>query len=254
MRNAFAAAAAIMVFGVSVANAEVLVNDTFSRNVVPGSWGTTPGGIDYLLGNPTQTPFVDGSVGNFGAGSALTLSANLAPLAPVGYTVSFTANRNISTGGFVSFFTGVSDGVTGAPLFGITNSDADYGVRVQQNNAAAGELIARIFTNGTEATSFALPGSDNSAAFDVFFEVLAPSGYDNGDTGTITLSVNGSLLGSETITFDGVNSGFATVASNIAGDNVTLDNLRVVAVPEPASSLLGLLGLGLFGCYRRRTA
>ncbi|MEL7238528.1 MAG: PEP-CTERM sorting domain-containing protein, partial [Planctomycetota bacterium] len=240
-----AATAALSIAG--AASAQVLINDEFDRTTSAGSWGSTSG-IDYLTGSDTQTPFVDGSVGNFGGGSSLTLAADLAPLAPTGYTVSYTANRNIAGGGFIAFFVGTGTTDTGALVFDITTAAADYGVLIQQNNDAAGELLANIFVAGT-ATPFALPGSDNSAEFDVEIAVDAPDGYDAGDAGTVSLTVNGTFLGSEAVTFDGVSSGVATLSSNIGGDSATLDNL-VVAIPEPAS--LGLLGLGGLALLRRR--
>ena len=242
-----AAASAALLATAALASAQTtLVDDDFNRTVT-GSFGTTPGGIDYISNQTSQS--VNGSVGIFGQ-SANTLAADLAPLAPVGYTVSFDADRNISGGGFVSFFAGVGDASTPALIFDIENAGADYGVLVQQNNDAAGQLIARIFTNGTLDQSFPIAGSDNSAPFSVDFTVVAPNGYDDGDMGTLALSVNGTLLGTSMLTFDGTNSGFATLASNIATAEV--DNLTVTALPIPEPTSLALLGLGGLAALRRR--
>ena len=198
----------------SLASAQVLINDDFNRTVT-GDFGATPGGIDYS--SPQTSGSVDGSMGVFGA-SVQNLEADLAPLAPNGYTVSYTAQR-ATGGGFVSFFTGVNSLDSDATVFDIENADADYGVLVQQDNDNPGQGRAVVFVGGTAIDTYSASIADNQAPIDVAFTVTAPDGYDDGDTGTLALSVNGAFLGTTDLVFDGNNSGFASLASNQAGSS-----------------------------------
>ena len=177
-----------------------------------------------------------------------------------GYTVAFDFTRTMGNG-FVALGIGLDDtdqiedvgGFNGnAALFdnpGMSVNGAEGAVLFRQDNTSESAGAVELFNQGDVVATQDGFFADRESTQSALVTVLAPDGYGAGSVGTLTAEIGGNSISTD-ITFDGVSSGFLSLYSNQVG--LTLDNLAVSAIPEPASlSLLGAGGLALLARRRR---
>ncbi|MEO1237423.1 MAG: PEP-CTERM sorting domain-containing protein [Planctomycetota bacterium] len=274
----------------------ILFSDSFDRTTgagdgnsfaVPGPGGANDsdwGSNDNALGGTAaQTYTFDESRGG-GAqqttsgsaaqliGGAAQVELDLAPLAPVGYTVEFDFDRAAGGGAFIAIAFGLDDtdlienssGFNGnAFLFSDPANGADAAV-VFDTGGTPGSATpggpggVQIFESGVLVQEFDegdIPTfTDDEASNSASITLAAASGFGAGALGTLSVSINGGTAITEEIVFDGTSVGFLSFYSNGTGSTdagfFEIDNLVVTAIPEPAS--LALLGVGGLAMLSRR--
>ncbi|MEM8863985.1 MAG: hypothetical protein AAGF31_00375 [Planctomycetota bacterium] len=200
---------------------------------------------------------------NFGA---VAVDYNLATdpnvLAGGGYRVEFTGRR---TGGFLSFFVGSDPGIVGTQDGGAAFGPVDSGSNPSDitfifNDDGFGFLRAQVFeesvqdeTLGAAADGTIFTNGLVTDEFDVTVEVLGPSGFDIGDTLTVSLNIDGvdlDINGDSTpgltrdIVVDRAFAGFVGWSANSGPSNASgghgglLDDLVITALGT-ASGLPG---------------
>ncbi len=259
------------------ASAEVIFSDSFDRTTGNADTGAPPvlsswGANDNALGGASVQTYTmntrgggaqnttDGSVAVFRAGAS-QVDLDLGPLAPVGYTVAFDFQR-ATGGGFIAMGIGLDPALIPATggfngnafLFdsGPNSGTVDGAILIQQDNDSPGSGRVQLFNAGDSVESIGGAFTDNEAVHSALVTVAAPSGYGAGAVGTLAISIDGGDPLATGITFDGENSGYLSFYSNQVGS--TIDNLVVIAIPEPTSVALGLIAAAGFGMTTRRRA
>ncbi|MEM8872666.1 MAG: PEP-CTERM sorting domain-containing protein [Planctomycetota bacterium] len=283
------AAATVATFGLASTASAQIFSDTFDRtngsgdangfaNGTPNDsdWGSNDNGLggtevqtytfDESRGGGAQQT-TNGSVAQFVAGG-VQVELDLAPLAPVGYTVAFDFQRAAGGTAFVGMALGLDDtdlientGGFNANtfLFADAANGADGAILFDAGAAAGGVGGVQVFEAGVQVQDIdeADGYTDDEAVNSVVITVDAPTGYGAGSAGVLSVSINGGASITEDILFDGVSSGFLSFYSPAVGDPTTgsftnIDNLVVTALPIPEPATLGLLSVAGLGLMRRR--
>ncbi len=209
-------------------------------------------------GGANQT--TDGTSAQMIAG-AVQIEFDFATVAPEGFSVSFDFERVVDFGnpsfptgnGYLAVALGVDDtdqienqtGFNGnAFIFTNSANGADAAAVFRQDTGGDPTLGSVEFWAGGDTPDLALDGffsdpHDTPHSAVVTFE--APNGYGSGETGTLTIEVDGAPGFSNNFTFDGASSGYLSLYTNIAGDPsnarfAMLDNLVVTALGNPPSA------------------
>ena len=203
-------------------------------------------------GGANQT--TDGTSAQIIAGAA-QIEFDFATVAPTGFEVEFdftrVANADATTPnpvGFLALAIGVDDtdqienqeGFNGN-TFVFTNPDngADAAVLIRQNNNDANTGSVEFFSAGVQdLVAEPFYNNPHDTMHSAKITVDAPNGYGAGESGTLSLSIDGGTGFSNPFTFDGVSSGYLSLYSNLAGTAESprfaqLDNLVVTAFGDP---------------------
>ena len=185
-----------------------------------------------------------------GTGSAVAAATNVATFTGVSTGTDLSAYREAGLSVTVpsTAYTAFD------PTYGNAGSGFSGGFFYPLNEPSQATLIARADGTPLQAVEFTVgDGYGSTTAFGRYFGVKGGTVYS---TGTFS-ALAGSTVGlADPFGFDALYIGVydtaadanvATVTSKQAG---ALDNLRVQAVPEPAT--LGMVALGLTGLVRRR--
>lgn len=238
----------------------IVLSDSFSRNVNsppltggPSGWGVNDnaaGGTqtqNYLAQLDTtgdQQQWVNGVEGLLRFGTA-RISLDIAPLAPLGYTVSFDARRSAS-GGFVGFVLGLgpADVLTG---LSVLNTNADFGFLLKP--PSGGQMQLEVLKAGvSQGGNFGAFG--DASLYHTVSATVAPNGYAGTADIAITVDGNPAYTGSFPWQVDS-NQGYIGFSANQR--DASIDNLVITAIPEPMTpALLGLGVLVFLGSRFRR--
>ena len=243
---------------------EIGSNDNAFGGTVVQDYAETP---TRNSGGVNQTTDGSAAVIDFGAFStSVDLAADPDVLAGGGYTVAFDFQRG-QAGGFTGVFIGYDPSSVetqdGGAAFGPINgtNSATPGITdaafLFQNQMGEGRVQYNSFVGGDDASDDVTINFDNvysdgtgtlTGVHSALLTVNAPSGFGDGADGSVSISVDGNLVTTQDVTFDGNFGGVVGFSANQG--NARIDNLVISAIPEPAS--LGLLGIGGLALLRRR--
>lgn len=238
-------------------------------------WGTNNNNLGgsnsapYVVLDPTPTGGAqqvvglnqfDAGLGNHGHllnGGVITGYSASAD-APLGFTVSFTFDRNTdpaanaSAGGFLAV--GVGSNATASSLGGLSAiNQTELGILFQQpnaGNAANGEVhINNVLTSNFDYLDPAAPHD-----VELLIKPQVPGAYNTaGDLIDYRVTVDGNVLATGSFANSGTSGrdvGIVGFSSNNFAQRY-VDDLVIAAIPEPATCLLFAMG-GVAVLFRRR--
>lgn len=174
-------------------------------------------------------------------------------LADGGMRVEFdwTPDNNTNANSWLSLSVGYTGFDTNFNSVRVNQANNDFGIIFRNNGAADA------FDNGAGAGNYTFNVSGGAVQRHATVDFLFGS-FADGSAVTVNSYVDGVLIGTNNITWDG-NGGSLFVEFGNFGTIKTMDNISIstaAAVPEPASfaTLAGLAGLAFSGLRRRRAA
>lgn len=231
----------------SVASAQLIVNETFESYANTAAMQTTWGGVGALgvlvttNGNLGQSAYHPGGIVNSFTGFSISPSASqYIKLSADIYDDGLSANKRITVG--------LRNGAN--PLFemGMYNAPAQYSTRFLNFSGGGGAWVAipaqGSFVNTPVAGWHRWTAEIFNNQTIVSLDLLADGIVDATYTATGPASANAFT----DLRFGGPSG------STSAGGGAWFDNIRleVLQVPEPGSLALGLVGLGLCAWFKRR--
>ena len=208
---------------------------------------TSPGGVNSTVLD-VDDPLNGESEGvvRFGA---IQIDHNLAAdpnvLAGGGYSLEVDVRRG--SGGFAGIHFGADQNFVATTLNGaafvVLETDTDVSFLLQDDGGGGKRVKFIPFGDDDENMGAAKVmdiGGLSDEEFDVKIDVSAPNGFDNGDTVTYDVTVDGMSVYSEDILVDGLFSGYVGFASNSGGvAGGIYDNIKITAFEATLSGVVG---------------
>lgn len=249
-----------------VANAEVLIQDTFNTSnstninsdlasrqtggLAQTTWSTNTLGTATITGNQLA---IGGNSSQNGNAIMVSLDHNFTDQAITsggGFSVSFDMTR-FGTG-TIGFGLGLTD--AGRKELGRTGSGSNYGFAWDRPSTdwgftSGGGIYVQPSEGGAATATF--PALTANQSYNIRVDVTT-TGFI-GTTATVDFYINDALIdGGRTFTWDGDGGNYLVFGAYRPIPTGTVDNFSVSAIPEPAAALLG--SLGMFFLLRRRRA